>query len=36
MFIHGLSWEVLLPFALAAVCGGLAWVAFEHRDLQSA
>jgi ABC-2 type transport system permease protein len=35
MFINGLSWEVLLPFLLAAVCAGLAWVAFERRDLQS-
>jgi ABC-2 type transport system permease protein len=36
MFINGLSWEVVLPFALAVVCGGLAWVAFERRDLQTA
>jgi ABC-2 type transport system permease protein len=36
MFIHGLGWEVVLPFALAAACGGLAWVAFERRDLQTA
>jgi energy-coupling factor transporter ATP-binding protein EcfA2 len=36
MFINGLSWEVVLPFALAAACGGLAWVAFERRDLQTA
>jgi ABC-2 type transport system permease protein len=36
MFINGLGWEVALPFALAAVCAGLAWVAFERRDLQGA
>jgi ABC-2 type transport system permease protein len=36
MFINGLSWEVLLPFALAAVCAGLAWIAFDRRDLQTA
>jgi hypothetical protein len=36
MFINGLGWEVLLPFALAAVCSGLAWFAFERRDLQTA
>jgi ABC-2 type transport system permease protein len=36
MFVNGLGWEVLLPLALAAVCGGIAWVAFEHRDLQNA
>ena len=35
MFIHGLGWEVVLPLALAIVCGGLAWVAFERRDLQT-
>jgi ABC-2 type transport system permease protein len=36
MFINGLGWEVILPFALAAACGGLAWVGFERRDLQTA
>jgi ABC-2 type transport system permease protein len=36
MFINGLGWEVVLPFALAAACGCLAWVAFERRDLQTA
>lgn len=36
MFINGLGWEVVLPIALAAVCGGGAWVAFERRDLQTA
>ena len=36
MFINGLTWEVVLPFALAAACGGVAWAAFERRDLQSA
>jgi hypothetical protein len=36
MFINGLSWEVVLPFVLAAICGGLAWIAFERRDLQTA
>lgn len=36
MFINGLGWEVVLPFVLAAICGGLAWVAFERRDLQTA
>jgi ABC-2 type transport system permease protein len=36
MFINGLGWEVVLPFGLAAVCGGVAWVAFERRDLQTA
>jgi ABC-2 type transport system permease protein len=36
MFINGLGWEVVLPFALAVVCGALAWLAFERRDLQSA
>jgi ABC-2 type transport system permease protein len=36
MFIDGLGWEVVLPFVLAAACGGVAWVAFERRDLQTA
>ena len=36
MFINGLGWEVVLPFALAAACGCVAWVAFERRDLQTA
>jgi putative exporter of polyketide antibiotics len=36
MFINGLGWEVVLPFALAAACGGIAWVFFERRDLQTA
>ena len=36
MFINGLGWEVVLPFALAAACGGVAWIAFERRDLQTA
>ena len=36
MFINGLRWEVVLPFAFAAVCGGIAWVAFQRRDLQTA
>lgn len=36
MFINGLGWEVVLPFALAAVCGGVAWFAFERRDLRTA
>jgi hypothetical protein len=36
MFINGLGWEVVLPFALAAACGGIAWVAFKRRDLQTA
>jgi ABC-2 type transport system permease protein len=36
MFINGLGWEVVLPFALAAACAGLAWVGFERRDLQTA
>jgi ABC-2 type transport system permease protein len=35
MFINGLGWEVLLPFALAAACGGVAWFGFERRDLQT-
>jgi len=36
MFINGLGWEVVLPFALAAVCGGLSWGAFQRRDLRTA
>lgn len=36
MFINGLGWEVVLPFTLAAACGGVAWVALERRDLQTA
>jgi len=36
MLINGLGWEVVLPFVLAAACGGVAWVAFERRDLQTA
>lgn len=36
MFINGLGWEVMLPFALAAACGGVAWAAFKRRDLQTA
>ena len=36
MFINGLGWEVVLPFLLAAVCGGVAWVAFQRRDLRTA
>jgi hypothetical protein len=36
IFINGLRWEVVLPFALAAACGCVAWVAFERRDLQTA
>jgi ABC-2 type transport system permease protein len=36
MFINGLGWEVVLPFALATACGGIAWVAFKRRDLQTA
>jgi len=36
MLINGLGWEVVLPFLLAAACGGVSWVAFERRDLQSA
>lgn len=35
MLINGLAWEVVLPFVLAAVCGAVAWVAFERRDLQT-
>jgi ABC-2 type transport system permease protein len=34
--INGLGWEVLLPFALGAACGAVAWFAFERRDLQTA
>jgi ABC-2 type transport system permease protein len=36
MFINGLHWEVVLPFLLAAACGGVAWAVFERRDLQTA
>jgi hypothetical protein len=36
MFINGLRWEVVLPYALSAACRGLAWVAFERRDLHTA
>ena len=36
MFINGLGWEVVLAILLASACGGVAWVAFGRRDLQSA
>lgn len=35
MLIDGLGWEVVLPFAFAAACGGIAWVAFARRDLRT-
>jgi len=35
MLINGLSWAVLLPFALATVCFGVGWQWFLRRDLQT-
>ncbi len=35
MMINGLTTDVLLPFALAAVCLLAGWQLFLHRDLQS-
>ena len=35
MLINGLDWDVVLPFALAAVCLVVGWQVFVRRDLQN-